>query len=73
MTIHSAFWHGLKARKITLLAPCPAFFIDIITKACVAGFVLPPGAYLRHLHHSDGSSSQGKFNLSDLFSTRNGF
>ncbi|WP_220384533.1 hypothetical protein, partial [Klebsiella quasipneumoniae] len=40
---------------------------------CVAGFVLPPGAYLRHLHHSDGSSSQGKFNLSDLFSTRNGF
>ncbi|MCL7867881.1 hypothetical protein L7H84_29895, partial [Klebsiella pneumoniae] len=43
------------------------------TKACVAGFVLPPGAYLRHLHHSDGSSSQGKFNLSDLFSTRNGF
>ncbi|MGH4409519.1 hypothetical protein ACRFCC_13260, partial [Klebsiella pneumoniae] len=44
-----------------------------ITKACVAGFVLPPGAYLRHLHHSDGSSSQGKFNLSDLFSTRNGF
>ncbi|HBX4391479.1 TPA: hypothetical protein MHK94_20510 [Klebsiella pneumoniae] len=33
----------------------------------------PPGAYLRHLHHSDGSSSQGKFNLSDLFCARNGF
>ncbi|MDP0699286.1 hypothetical protein, partial [Klebsiella pneumoniae] len=47
--------------------------LAVTPKACVAGFVLPPGAYLRHLHHSDGSSSQGKFNLSDLFSTRNGF
>lgn len=43
-----------------------------ITKACIAGFVLPSGAYLQHLHHSDGSSSQGRFNISDLFRRRNG-
>ncbi|HIB9525939.1 TPA: hypothetical protein ACWYJ6_004779, partial [Klebsiella pneumoniae] len=60
--------------KSTLGWPCSSFALHTeITKACVAGFVLPPGAYLRHLHHSDGSSSQGKFNLSDLFCARNGF
>ena len=45
----------------------------INNKSLQAGSVLPSGAYLQRLHHSDGSSSQGKFNLSDLFSTRNGF
>jgi hypothetical protein len=34
-------------------------------KSLQAGSVLPSGAYL-HLHHSDGSSSQGEFNISDL-------
>jgi len=43
-----------------------------ITKACIAGFVLPSGAYLQHLHHSDGSSSQGRYNISDLFERCNG-
>ncbi|MEW9064485.1 hypothetical protein AB2567_29010, partial [Klebsiella michiganensis] len=35
-------------------------------KSLQAGSVLPSGAYLQRLHHSDGSSSQGKFNISDL-------
>ncbi|WP_227525455.1 hypothetical protein, partial [Klebsiella pneumoniae] len=35
-------------------------------KSLQAGSVLPSGAYLQHLHHSDGSSSQGEFNISDL-------
>jgi hypothetical protein len=35
-------------------------------KSLQAGSVLPSGAYLQRLHHSDGSSSQGEFNISDL-------
>jgi len=35
-------------------------------KSLQAGSVLPSGAYLQRLHHSDGSSSQGELNISDL-------
>lgn len=36
------------------------------TKACKQALFLPSGAYLQRLHHSNGSSSQGVFNISDL-------
>ena len=38
----------------------------INNKSLQAGSVLPSGAYLQRLHLSDGSSSQGEFNISDL-------